>query len=245
MDEYIVGCYAGLPRVHELAPGDTLARDLQFCGFGDNDGALAAQFEGNGDEIFRRGAHDDLAHLNAASEEDLVKAAVQQLVVVLDSAVRAEDKLGREAVRDELFDDSGGVRRELGWAQNGAVSRRDRRNERCDQKLEGIIEGAHDKHAAVGLFFNAAFRGKDVHGRLFPDRLHPCLEMLQGMRDLGEYKPDLRGIAFLRMFPEVFGKRALELRLSGQDGVSELKKSGSSEFEGKRMVFGKILFLFS
>lgn len=97
MDKYIVGRYAGLPRVHELAPGDTLARDLQFCGFGDNDGALAAQFEGNGDEIFRRGAHDDLAHLNATSEEDLVKTAVQQLVVVLDSAVRAEDKLGREA----------------------------------------------------------------------------------------------------------------------------------------------------
>lgn len=39
--------------------------------------------------------------------------------------------------------------------------------------------------------------------------------MLQGMRDLGEYKPDLRGIAFLRMFPKVLKKRALELRLSG------------------------------
>ena len=64
----------------------------------------------------RRGAHDDLAHLNAASEEDLVKAAVQQLVVVLDSAVRTEDKLGRETVRDEHFDDGGGVRRELGRA---------------------------------------------------------------------------------------------------------------------------------
>ena len=68
--------------------------------------------------------------------------------------------------------------------------------------------------------------------------------MLQGMRDLGEHKPDLRGIAFLRMFPKVFGKCAFKLRLSGQDGVSELEKSGSSEFEGKRMVFGKILFLF-
>lgn len=116
MDEYIIGCHAGLSRVHELSPGDALARYLQFCGLGDDDGALAAQFEGNGDEIFCRGAHDDLAHLNAACEEDLVKAAVQQLVVVLDSAVRAEDKLGRETVRDELFDDSGGVRRELGRA---------------------------------------------------------------------------------------------------------------------------------
>ena len=98
---------------------------------------------------------------------------MEKFVVVLDSAVRTEDVLGRKGVRNELFYDGGGVRRQLGRTEYGRVPRGERRDERLDQQLKGIVERPDDEDAAQRLFIDAPRREKQGHGGALSDRTHP------------------------------------------------------------------------
>lgn len=72
MYEQVVGGYAGLACADIFSPGDAAGGDVKVCGFVDDAGVSAAQFEGYGGEVFGGCGGYFSAGFDAAGEEDVV-----------------------------------------------------------------------------------------------------------------------------------------------------------------------------
>ena len=89
---------------------------------GDNGGALAAEFKGDGSEVLCGGLHDDTTDLGAAGVDDVVEALFEQDGGLFDGAVDDGDDGGVHVFLDEAGEDLGGVLRVLGGLEDHGVA---------------------------------------------------------------------------------------------------------------------------
>ena len=74
-----------------------------------DDGAFAAQLQGDGGQVAAGLFHDQLAHVHAAGEEDVVKALLQQGGVLLPAALDDRHPLRGEDGGQQLGHGPAGV----------------------------------------------------------------------------------------------------------------------------------------
>ncbi len=222
MGKNIIRRHAGLTRIHEFSPDDPLARDLQSCTFIDDHGAFPAEFERHGDKIFRCGTHHDLTDVFASGEKNFIEGTAQKDFVIPDAPFRTEDIILFKRFSEHAADDARDVGRLFGRAEHGAVPRGNRRSERLDQQLKGIVVRPHYKYASVRLRDHLTHRRKDRKARSYTDGFHPFFQVTQRVRDARENKSDFRKVAFLPAFSEIGRQSFLQFAFIGYDRLFQL-----------------------
>ena len=240
----VIGRDAGLPRVEELAPGDALARGAQLCRSVHDDGAFAAEFKGDGGQMLRRGAHDDPAHARTARKKDRIEAGAQQRRAVFGAAFGAGNVFLSEGLRDQPAQSGRRARRTLRRAEHRAVACGDRRHERLQQQLHGVIERADDERTAIGSAFDAALCGEHRQRRAHADGLHPAFQVFQRMRDARQHEPDLGQPALRTAFAQVRRERLFQRGLPPQERLPQFFQLRPPERIGERLPFRKKSALF-
>src|SRR5581483_10671111 len=107
-DEDVVGGDAGLAGVDQLGPGDAAGGDVEIGVGGDDDRALASQFERHGREVAGRRGHDDPADPGAAGEEDVVEGPLEQRLRHLHPALDDGNGAGVDVAGQPLGQHAGG-----------------------------------------------------------------------------------------------------------------------------------------
>jgi len=203
LDQQIVRLHAGLPGVQDLAERDAPRGELHIGGFVHDDGALAAELQRDGREIFGRSLHHDLADGDAAGEENGVEALRQQRAVFRASALDSGDIAWVKRLGDELRDGRagrGGISRRL---YDGTVAAGDRAHQRRQAELNGIIPRRDDQRNAIRLRRDKAFRVELRQRRRDGALTHPALQMLQMEAHLLEHHARFAHINLHRGLAEV------------------------------------------
>jgi len=134
----------------------------------------------------------------------------------------------RENLADELRHGGGKMRRQLRRFQNGRIARRDGGNQRPEGEVYGIVPGRNDQAAAARLVLYLAGVAGHQQGRTDPGRLHPRLQVPDGIVRFNDDRQDFRDIDFACRLPEIRAGRLVPGIRVGDEPVAQPDESGDA-----------------
>ena len=238
--EQVVGRHAGLPDVQPLAEGDALGRHAQVGRGVDDARALSAELERDGGQALGRAAHDELAHRDAASEEDVVPGLVQKRGVLRAAALDDCHELGAEGLLANAPQFSGGGGRVGGGLDDDGVARREGAGEGLQGQEEGVVPRCHDERDAIGHALDVR-RGDGV-GEVDGAQVAagPAAHVRDLVADLGERKAGLAHVALVRGLAEVGCERVGDGALVRGDDVVEAAQRRLARGDRQRGVRAEV-----
>ncbi len=147
---------------------------------------------------------------------------------------------GSRCVAEQVGQDRGGGRRQLGGLDHGGVAGGQRGGQRLDQQLHGVVPGGDDQHRAQGLGLDAAPTRHGGEGQADAAGLGPLGHVLAEQADLGRGDAEVRGPALHRRLADVGGQRGqqpvLALVQQSDEGIelalAPLDRTGDPPLEG-------------
>ena len=216
--EDIVGGYAGLAAVDELAKDDAAGCKGELCRLVHDAGALASKLQNGGGQVLCRPAQDLPADGLAAGKEDEVKVLVQQGGVLRPAAGDHGDILRGETLSNNLLRDAAHRRGVGAGLDDGGVACGDGVHQRVHGEEEGIVPGAHDEDVPVGGGLFIAFGGELGQGRMDGAAGRKAPGVGDHIGELAQDQARLAHIAFKSGLPQVCLQGAGNVRLVGGDG---------------------------
>ncbi|CAN8010192.1 unnamed protein product, partial [Ixodes pacificus] len=212
--QHVVRRHAGLAGVDVLAPHEAPAGHLHVQalvqvhraarGRESNLSPFPTKLERDGSQVLLCGLVDDLADVDGARVEDVVKLLGEQLRALLGAPSHHGEKSSSgthriKVLRDELLDDLGRGSRVLRRLDHRTVSRRNGSDQRAEGQLQRVVPGPDDQSHAVRL----AVHQRLVHYQhdmylLTANRatylfgFHPFLKLHDGAFDLISGEVDLK-----------------------------------------------------
>ena len=110
----------------------------------------------------------------------------------------------RSAIRAEVW------RRDLRRLQDRRVAAGQGADQGARSKLDGVVPGADDEDHAEGVVGRPGPPGLGQERRVLPLRLHPPVEVLQGIVDLRDHEADLGEVAFEPGLAEIGPQRLVD-----------------------------------
>ena len=162
--EHVIGRDTRLPHVeHKLPPHDLGGRPRDVCaGRVDVGRGLAAQLQRARGQVLGRGLQHDAPHGAIARVHDVVKLLLEQRRRLRDGAQDAPDGRAVQVPVDELADERGRVRGDLGGLDHAAVACGEDGDERVEHHRDRVVPRRDQQHDALRL---GPHEGLTEHGR--------------------------------------------------------------------------------
>ena len=205
--QHVVGGDADLAGVDQLGPGDPLGRDVDVGILGDDDRALAAEFEGHGRQV-RGGALVHLAtDIGTAGEQHPIEALGDQLLAHRTVAFDHRDRVGIQIARHQLGHQRRRCGCDFGRLEDDGVPGGDGADGWPEGQCEREVPGADDEHRAVGLVLHPApaRQLRELQQPVLAAR--PPLDVLGGVVGFARRAGDVGQPGFERFAAEVGGQR--------------------------------------
>ena len=176
----IVRADAQLAAVHGFAGNDALRGQLDIALVTYYDGRLPAQFQGNRNHVFRRGAHHQAANAGGSCENEVIQWQGAESSTHLGAPGNHADFGFLEILRKQTLHDVRCVWRVLRWFHHGAIAGTQHISQRAEDHINRHVPGSHDADHALGLVLHVGFGAQEVHRheRAAFFRLHPFLQIL-------------------------------------------------------------------
>ena len=169
--------------IHHLAHGDPFARPFEIGTFAEDHGRLAAEFEGDRDEVLRRGLHHLAPRLGRTGEDQMVEGQCGKFLRHLRPAGDEGDFLRREILRREFAREFARLLREFTGLDHGAVAGSEHLHQRTERQVYREIPRAEDADDALGLVAHFRLRAQQRERKLHLALvgLGPVVEVLEAV----------------------------------------------------------------
>jgi len=182
----IIGRNAGLAGIEQFAAHDALDRHAQIGALVHDRRRLAAELERHGREVLCRRLQHLLADRGRAGIEDVIEGEPGEEFRDLGAALGDGDHVGGQPLGEDVRDQGRRPRRRLGGLDDHPVARGERRRERTDRQIQGIVPGGDDQRDTLGLPEDLAAGAEKDGAGAAALATHPGPDAARGIADQGE-----------------------------------------------------------
>ena len=172
----------------------------------DDHRVLAAELEDRRRQVLRGGLVDDLADAGAPGEEDEVPVLREQRRRFGNGTLDHGERLWIEVLGHQLAEQLGRGDGDLRWLDHGGVARCYGRDEWADREHERLVPRADDQRHAERIVAHLQVPRLEQERRVGMLRLHPLVEVLQGVVDLLDVELHVHEIGVDLVTTEVLGQ---------------------------------------